>query len=155
MTPKDNVLIDMAESSIKALGVTVCIVSLRHPDSADFAIQAASPIKRDQPIVLDIGQNIHYEAYRKEQDDKTSTQPVVIRDVEMLGLVDRILELAHPLQSVLQVPMQANGELLGYLVFGEVRNWERAPFTGEMIEIAKHKARRIEGYLGRKTSYYE
>ncbi|MBL7161361.1 MAG: hypothetical protein ISS57_02060 [Anaerolineales bacterium] len=58
MTPKDHVLIDMAESSIKALGVTVCIVSLNEPKESAFAvIQAASPIKRREPLVLDLAPN--------------------------------------------------------------------------------------------------
>ena len=153
MTHKDHVLIDMAESSIKALGVTVCIVSLNEPaESTSAVIQAASPIKRREPLVLDLAPNSVYQAFKSNKVDDFPIEPEIIRDATLLRLVDRNLDLPEPLNSALQAPLIVSQKIVGYLVFGEVRNWERAPFSKEMTERAKAKASNVEDYLERKFS---
>ncbi|MBL7161362.1 MAG: hypothetical protein ISS57_02065 [Anaerolineales bacterium] len=62
------------------------------------------------------------------------------------------MDLPEPLNSALQVPLIVNQKIISYLVFGEARNWERGPFSKEMIERAKAKASNVEDYLERKYS---
>ncbi len=151
MTPRDHILIDMAETSIKFLRSTVCIVSLNDAKGTGFAIRVASPVKRSQSLLIDVAPQSYYRAFCDHQDLDRSKAPQIIRDHDLLGSLDQDLRLPEPLVSALQLPLIPDGELLGYLVFGEVRNWERAPFTGEKIKRALERTRKIEDYLRRKS----
>ncbi len=150
MKTKDYVLIDMAETSIKALGATVCIVSLGEGENANFAIQAASPIKRRERLVLDLAPHALYRVFKREGVADFSYQPDIVRDVDLLRFIERDLGLLKPLQSALQVPLDVDQRILGYLVFCEMRNWGRAPFTKEKIERAVDRASKVSDYLERK-----
>ena len=152
MTPKDHVLIDMAEVSIKALDVTVCIVSLCEDGVSSFLIHAASPVKRRERLVLSLVPNSHYLAYRCSQDVELPKGLQILRDRDLLHSIDKNLNLPRPLVSALQIPLLVESDIKGFLVFGEMRNWERAPFTIEKIELASERARKIEDYLERKYS---
>ncbi len=151
MTPRDHVLIDMAETSIIFLKSTVCIISLNDAKGMGFAIRVARPVKRSQSLLIDVAPQSYYHAFHVHQNLDQSIAPLIIRDREPLRTLNQDLRLPEPLVSALQIPLILDSEILGYLVFGEVRNWERAQFTGEKIERALERARKIEDYLRRKS----
>ncbi len=150
MTPKDYVLIDMAETSIKTMDATVCIVSLCEDQDSSFMIHAVSPVKRRDQLVLGLAPDSKYLTYRCAQDEDLPVDHQVFRDRELLRSMDQNLNLPEPLVSALQIPLLVEDSVKGFLVFGEMRNWERAPFTNDKIEQATDQAGKIEDYLERE-----
>ncbi|MBC8507051.1 MAG: hypothetical protein H8D34_19480 [Chloroflexi bacterium] len=78
--------------------------------------------------------------------------PQVIRNRELLRSIDHDLKLPKSLVTALQIPLMVNQQIRGNLVFGEMRHWERAPFTGGKIERALERAKKLEDYMERKFS---
>lgn len=150
MNQVDYVFIDMAETSIKALSATVCIIALREPQAHGYAIQAACPVKRLEPLRLKLVMNSFYRAYVEDGGSNGAEAPLVIRDPQLLRSVSQVLSLPETLLSALQIPLCINEQLMGFLIFGEVRKWDRAPFSRERIRRAMKQADRVLDYLERK-----
>ena len=65
---------------------------------------------------------------------------------EMVGLEEN-------LESVLLIPLKSNERTLGICTVGEVRKWERSPFTKEKIKLAGSIADQAEGLIHRLQTY--
>ena len=151
MSTDDFALIELTEASLKAMDVTVCFLSLDGEKDANFVIHTASAIKRRNPLVLDVVPQACYQVFKKNDMHSKPDQSEVIRDQQLLQSIARDLDLPKPLRSALQVPLIIEEKLIGFLVFGEMRNWGRGPITKTMVQLAQEKARKIEAYLIRKN----
>ncbi|MBI3595989.1 MAG: response regulator [Nitrospirae bacterium] len=136
-----------AQIATQRLEATFCRILLVNRQQHHLMVMAAFP-QRQLDWDFEIGRFCATGDSRCFQEILTSSEPLLLRGVEIQSAgspVERLLFTGNlaELQSLLICPMIKKGVLLGLLVLGEARHWERNPFTPEKIRLCDSVARQM------------
>ncbi|HAK61255.1 MAG TPA: hypothetical protein DCO77_12895 [Nitrospiraceae bacterium] len=138
---KDALLESLSESLKDHLPSTYCMVML-FDDKANLTTRIACPV-RTLTWEPAIGSVYAPDALAGIREVLETRQPKVWRletdevDQELRKIISR-----HT-RSLLVVPIRIAAENVGVILFGEERQWERAPFNNEQIQLAVAIGRQV------------
>ena len=134
----DRILQTLCEKISSSHKVTYCRISLLDPTSGNLVVKAASPTRR-MDWSHGIGQTLQLSQAGHHAEVLTSGKPIVLRRHGQLSMEGNEKEwewaLTPDTQSALLLPLWSKDEVIGVVTLGEVRSWERTPFSRKKIEF--------------------
>jgi PAS domain S-box-containing protein len=132
----------LCQKMIESVEASFCRIYLRQQGEQNLVLRAAYAIRG-----LDgnpgVGRTVSVESFPWLQRSDISRAPIVVggsgSGVELLKL-GRSLKLPLETKSVVIVPLVVKGRTLGIVLLGEMRSWERSPFTGAKLELCQAMA---------------
>ena len=135
----DQLLSMMAERLTSTLKVTYCRIALIDEDNPDPIIRAAYPIRMIN-WEQGIGRVLQPYALPDIRHALETFQCVILSHQDIINAKDT-LEISQILtpetESALIMPLMLKGKIEGIVILGEVRVWEREPFSSEKISLCK------------------
>lgn len=132
----------LCQKMIESVEASFCRIYLRRQDEQNLALRAARAI-RGLDGEPGVGRTVSVETFPWLQRSGVSRAPIVVggsgSGVELLKL-ERSLKLPQETKSVVMVPLVVKGRTLGIVVLGEMRSWDRSPFTGAKLELCQAMA---------------
>lgn len=135
----EKILQILCEKIAASQKVSYCRISLLDPSSGKLIVKAASPT-RDMPVwnpglddSLDLTKASHHAQVL------ASVKPCLLRHNGQLSVEGSEAEwewaLTADTKSALLLPLVSKNEAIGVVTLGEVRSWERTPFSAKKIEF--------------------
>ncbi|MBI3167460.1 MAG: GAF domain-containing protein [Chloroflexi bacterium] len=160
----DDGLNALAEGMVRSVGVTFCHVLFLEPDHKSLKVRAAYPVDRSHSVAVNwqpgIGKISNLDLAIPMRNLLQINEPVVYRKGEtskegvlVIQHIREITRLADDLESVLLIPLASAKGNLGICALGEVRRWERNPFTEEKIRPAQSIANQAASLIERLQTY--
>ncbi len=149
-----------ARIAVERLGGTFCRIVLANRQQDQLILLAAYP-QRELNWDFEIGRSCHVAespCFRKIQG---ILGPMLLRgseaQVEGCTPAERLLLTGNleGLQTLLICPIMKKASLLGLVALGEVRRWERSPFTPEKIRLCDSMARQMASAIENARLYGE
>jgi GAF domain-containing protein len=143
----------LAEKMVAACEATFCQILLKEAQDGNWLVQAACHIPREagldwQPGVGKMVRDLEIAGFAS----LSGSSPTVIHPGS--GHSRAILEtlageagLAGLLKSVLVVPLKNEEKTIGLCILGEMRSWERSPFTEMKIELTRSLAAQAAAFI--------
>lgn len=139
------------------LNATFCCVLLFQGNEESLKLRAAHPHLRDETIKWgpEIGKEISIESsvslarLYKTSGSRIFRKGEIFEDIDVVSYIRNFVGLEEELESVLLVSLSGMRDMWGVCVVGEVRQWERSPFTEEKIALADSFARQGALYIDR------
>jgi len=132
----------LCQKMIESVEASFCRIYLRQQDEKSLVLKATYGI-RGLDSDPGVGRIAPLESFPWLQRSGGSRAPVVVggsgSGVELLQL-ERTLKLPSETKSVVIVPLVVKGRTLGIVLLGEMRAWERSPFTGAKLELCQAMA---------------
>lgn len=153
----------LAKGMVKSAGITFCHILFLEPDGKSLKVRAAYPVDRMHSIPInwkpEIGKVSEFDRAASMQKLLQTREPLVYRrgeiseSVSVTRHIQETTGLAEELESVLIIPLANAKGALGICTLGEVRRWERNPFTLEKINLARSIADQAAGLIERLQTY--
>ncbi len=141
-----------ARIATERLGVTFCRILLVNRQQNHLMVMAAHP-QRELEWDFEIGRFCEVRESRYLREVKMASEPLLLRGSQMQSKAHAPLEWVlftgdvKDLQSLLICPVIKKDVFLGLLVLGEIRQWERNPFTPGKIRLCDSVARQMAGAI--------
>lgn len=133
----EKILQILSEKIAASRKVTYCRISLLDDDSENLIVKAASPTRKLPEWSEGIGDSLVLTKARYHNHVLTSGKPSVLRHDGQLAVegseTEREWALTADTQSALLLPLVSKGKAIGVVTLGEVRQWERTPFSAKKI----------------------
>lgn len=143
----DRGLEKLVERIVNSFLVSFSIILLLDKDEQILVVKSASAILRKQTLdwTPTIGKRYGLAEFPELGSAMDQGSPGIFRrEIGSQGKFIRFLEkelgLKDVLQSVLLVPFKAQSNKVGVSIIGEMRSWQRRPFTERDVELAKTMA---------------
>jgi PAS domain S-box-containing protein len=153
----------LAEGMVKSLGVTFCQILFLGPNPRSLRVETAYPVSRLQSKPLqwkpEIGKILDLENAPFLENLLKPSRPLVYRrdgmaeGAYLTQYIQRTVGLDNEVESVLVIPLKSGRGALGICILGEVRQWDRNPFTEERIGLARSIADQAAGLIDRLQTY--
>ncbi len=136
----DKILQTLSEKIASSQRVTYCRIALLEPGSHTLTVKAASPA-RDMDWEYGIGHQLDLGAALHHAWVIESGRPRVLRangkgELSQDGIdLEREWALTPDTKSALLLPLKSKDEVIGIVTLGEVRSWERTPFSANKIDF--------------------
>lgn len=139
----DQGLQSLAEKMVASCPATFCAIFLLAPNQPGLVAKAAYPIPRAtglhwNPRLGKVSRPFLHPDLDFEED---SPRQLILRrgfppDDAILDHLAEEFSLAGSLSAALMIPLEAGQEIQGLCILGEMRAWERRPFSGRQMELA-------------------
>jgi PAS domain S-box-containing protein len=146
----------LAQKMGDACSSTFCEILLLSQDKKALIARAAYPVSREKKLKWDpgIGRKIRLFEDEKKSKILNDNKPIVLRkgknrDDGILKHIEEMIGLQSVLQSILVVPLITDNERLGVCILGELRAWDRTPFTQNEIQVAQSLAAQVAALIGK------
>lgn len=159
----DEGLNALAKGMILGVGITFCQILFREPNDRYLKVSAAYAVYRSQTQDVvwqpEAGELLGMEETAQVMHLLEADTPQVYRRGEthegivMTDYVKDAVGLQAELQSVLLLPLKSNQGMIGICVLGELRNWDRSPFSEEKISLAQSIADQGAELIHRLQTY--
>ncbi len=137
----------LAAKMVTGLTTTFCHIMLVDDSRQEMEVRAAYPIPRSQSSDLQwdpqVGKLIGISGVPVMEHLLRMEKPCSFRKgdiVEGIDVVEHIqkeVALEGTLESALVIPLRTGEKVLGLCTLGEMRNWERSPFSREKMALAR------------------
>lgn len=133
----DKILQILCEKIAASQKVTYCRIALIDENSNDLVIKAASTTRDIHDWEDGVGQRIAFTHMRHHRKVLETKEPYMMRRSVEGGedTAEWQWTLSAETESALLLPLISKGEVLGIVTLGEVRTWERSPFSAKKIEF--------------------
>lgn len=135
----DKILQILCERIASSKMVTYCRISLLDHSGKALVVKAASPARDNNEWKKGIGQRIDLLSASHHCEVIESGKPSVLRRNGQLSVSGSEAEwewaLTPDTRSALLMPLVSKNKTIGVVTLGEVRRWERTPFTAKKIEF--------------------
>ncbi|HUK55253.1 MAG TPA: HD domain-containing phosphohydrolase [Nitrospiria bacterium] len=141
-----------AQIATERLGVTFCRILLINRQQNHLMVMAAHP-RRELDGDFEIGRFCETRESEYLRAVQTASEPLLLRGADIMTKartpLDRSLFTGgvEDLQSLLICPVSKKSNLLGLLVLGEIRQWERSPFAPGKVRLCDSVARQMAGAI--------
>jgi len=149
----------LAKNLVTGLLATFCYVILLDDTTQKVVAKAAYPIPRPNSKELNwnpgVGKSFDVSLVRYLLDLPGPTvfrRGVIIGSQDVVQHIRAVVHLEGQLESVLVIPLRAADQTLGLCTLGEMRSWERSPFTENTIQLARSMASQAAVLIGRMRS---
>ncbi len=135
----DKILQILCEKIAVSMKVTYCRIALLDESGENMVVKAESTTREVSDWHKGIGQRIPLDTVKYHRRVVESMEPLVLKHDEHLinGASQQEWEwaLTSDTRSGLLLPLISKGEVLGVVTLGEMRRWERSPFSSKKIEF--------------------
>ncbi|MDO8736190.1 MAG: GAF domain-containing protein [Thermoleophilia bacterium] len=135
----DKILQILCEKIAASQKVTYCRISLVDSVSGKLMVKAASPTREMPEWNQGIGDSLELSEARHHADVLASRKPCVLRHNGQLSVEGSEAEwewaLTADTKSALLLPLISKNKAIGVVTLGEVRKWDRTPFSAKKIEF--------------------
>lgn len=135
----DKILQILCDRIAASRKVTYCRISLLDPHSNTLVVKASSPTRDLPEWDLGIGDELDLGRARHHAEVLKAVEPVVLRKNGELSTAGSETEwewaLTPDTESALLLPLISKNQAIGVVTLGEVRRWERTPFSSKKIEF--------------------
>lgn len=135
----EKILQILCEKIAASQRVTYCRISLLDDDSSKLIVKAASPTRNLPEWNRGIGESLDLTKARHHANVLASGKPCVLRHNGQLSVEGSEAEwewaLTSDTKSALLLPLVSKNDVIGVVTLGEVRSWERTPFSAKKIEF--------------------
>ncbi len=135
----DKILQILCEKIAASMKVTYCRIALLDKSGETMVVRAESTTREMNNWDEGVGNRIPLETARYHRQVVKDMKPLILRHDESLKNGDSHAEwewaLTSDTKSALLLPLVSKGEVLGVVTMGEMRRWERSPFTEKKIEF--------------------
>lgn len=131
-----GILQELAERLTHSLKVTLSSIATLDEQENALIVQAVCPIRRLKGA-SPVGRRIHLGDAPTYQQVLRKGIPVLFRQHEPAARIppqELELTLVDGLRSGALLPVKFNGKVIGVVSLGEMRAWERTPFTEEKLK---------------------
>ncbi|MDE3088567.1 MAG: GAF domain-containing protein, partial [Chloroflexota bacterium] len=148
----------LAQNLVTGLTTTFCYIMLLDDSGQNLVVRAAYPVPRSSKLLWNPGVEktkvdlTHVPAMRHllaMVEARAFQKGECVEGNEIVGHVKKIVGLEGMLESVLVVPLRAGEQVFGICTFGEMRSWERAPYSGKRLQLACSSAGQAAGLFQR------
>jgi PAS domain S-box-containing protein len=139
----DELLQILCRKMIESVGASFCRIYLWDQDEHTLVLRAAHTV-RGLGGDPDIGRSFPVGSLSLWQHIDERAAPVVVGgpgSSPELSLAQRSLGLPVATRSALMVPLMVKGRALGVAALGEMRSWDRSPFTNAKMGLCQAMAR--------------
>ena len=155
----------LAKKMVMGLSVTFCHIMLLDDSGQELLVKAAYPTPRPQsgdPLVWEpgVGKLINLSEVTPMQhllhlpEPRVFRRGEVVEDLDVVQHIRKVVNLKGILQSVLVIPLKVGDtRVFGVYTLGEMRNWERSPFTKDRIELASSMAAQAAVLIDRMRAH--
>lgn len=134
----DKILQTLCDKIASSQMVTYCRISLIDSDKHSLVVRAAAPT-REMEWEHGIGQQLDLARASHHAEVLKSGKPIVLRQNGQLSVKESEKEwewaLTPETKSALLLPLFSKDEVIGIVTLGEVRRWDRTPFSAKKIEF--------------------
>ncbi|MFA6001371.1 MAG: HD domain-containing phosphohydrolase [Thermoleophilia bacterium] len=135
----DKILQILCEKIAASRKVTYCRISLFDKISNSLVVKAASPTREIADWDFGIGDEIDLSQAHHHAGILESMKPEILRRDGQISVEGTETEwewaLTPNTQSALLLPLIAKNKAIGVVTLGEVRHWDRTPFSAKKIEF--------------------
>jgi len=135
----EKILQILCEKIAASQKVSYCRISLLDVDSGKLMVKAASPTREMPEWKHGVGESLDLSEARHHADVLASGKPCVLRHNGQLSVEGSEAEwewvLTADTKSALLLPLSSKNEAIGVVTLGEVRQWDRTPFSAKKIEF--------------------
>jgi len=135
----DRILQILCEKIAASQKVTYCRISLIDNRSGNLIVKAASPTREMPDWNKGIGDSLELSEARHHAEVLANRKPSVLRHNGQLSVEGSEPEwewaLTPDTKSALLLPLISKDESIGVVTLGEVRKWDRTPFSAKKIEF--------------------
>lgn len=135
----EKILQILCEKIAASQRVTYCRISLLDDDSSKLIVKAASPTRNLPEWNRGIGESLDLTKAQHHANVLASGKPCVLRHNGQLSVEGTEAEwewaLTSDTKSALLLPLVSKNDVIGVVTLGEVRSWERTPFSAKKIEF--------------------
>jgi len=135
----DKILQILCERIASSKMVSYCRISLLDRSGKSLVVKAASPTREISEWDKGIGHRIDLSLARHHSQVIASGKPTVLKKSGQLSVSGNEEEwewaLTPDTRSALLMPLVSKDNTIGVVTLGEVRHWERTPFTAKKIEF--------------------
>lgn len=135
----DKILQILCERIASSKMVTYCRISLLDRSRKALVVKAASPTREITEWNRGIGHRIDLTTASHHAQVIESGKPTVLRKNGQMSVAGNEAEwewaLTPDTRSALLMPLVSKDNTIGVVTLGEVRRWERTPFTAKKIEF--------------------
>ncbi len=146
----------LAQKMVEACLSTFCLILLLSDDGQHLEAQVAYPAPRVNGLKWDLGIGKVCRPFDERESAAIlgSNKPIFLRrgkkrEGKILKHIEKMTGLQDALQSALVVPLITDEERFGVCILGEVRAWDRTPFTEIEIKIAESMAAQVSALIGK------
>ena len=135
----DKILQILCEKIAASRKVTYCRISLFDKVNNSLVVKAASPTREIADWDFGIGDEIDLSQAHHHAGILASMKPEILRRDGQISVDGTGTEwewaLTADTQSALLLPLIAKNKAIGVVTLGEVRHWDRTPFSAKKIEF--------------------
>jgi PAS domain S-box-containing protein len=139
----DQLLQALSHKMIESVGASICNIYLLENGGSSITLRATQLI-RGFDGAPNTGRTFELGALPSHRRAIVKGTPLVLRPSTPpfdLPELERSLALGSDFQSVLLMPLMVKGRALGLVSLGEMRSWDRSPFTDTKIRLCQALAR--------------
>jgi len=154
----DEGLSALAEGLVKSLNITFCHIFLMEENGHFLEVKVAYPIPRRKKLKWEpnVGKRLSLEEISSMKYLLEISEPHVFRkgdkfkDREIVSHVKKTVGLEDEIETLLVIPFKKRDEkVFGICTLGEMRGWDRNPFTVDRIHLADAIASQVAPLIER------